>query len=87
MGQCEGDCRRILIGNGYTVVERDLNPLDWIFSTDDKVHSSIEIINSRKGNQVGIGKDNYVGAHSANAWPASYEYQIHSTKFVGVLYF
>ncbi|KAF5006300.1 hypothetical protein FDECE_7311 [Fusarium decemcellulare] len=47
-GQCEEGCRKSLVRNGYTIVGWALNPLDWIFGTDEKVQSSIEIINSWK---------------------------------------
>ncbi|KAF4463711.1 chitin binding, partial [Fusarium albosuccineum] len=60
-GQCEEGCRKSLVGNGYTIVGWALNPLDWIFATDKKVQSSIEIIDSWKGNQVEIDKDSYAG--------------------------
>ncbi|KPM42702.1 hypothetical protein AK830_g3877 [Neonectria ditissima] len=48
-GQCEEECRKSLVRNGYTIVGWALNPLDWIFATDQKVQSSLEIIDSWKG--------------------------------------
>jgi peptidoglycan/xylan/chitin deacetylase (PgdA/CDA1 family) len=60
-GQCEEDCMKSLVRSGYTVVGWALDPKDWIFATDHKVQSSIEIINSWAGNQVGIHKDTYAG--------------------------
>ncbi|KAF5689695.1 chitin binding protein [Fusarium circinatum] len=50
-----------LNGNGYSIVHWNMDTLDWIFGTDDKYESTIELIKSWVGNQPDIDKDNYAG--------------------------
>ncbi|CZR40550.1 putative chitin binding protein [Fusarium proliferatum ET1] len=60
-GACEIDCRMTLTGNGYSIVQWNMDTLDWIFGTDDKFESTIEIIKNWVGNQPDIDKDDYAG--------------------------
>ncbi|RSL82723.1 hypothetical protein CEP52_016892 [Fusarium oligoseptatum] len=60
-GECEVECRKSLARNGYTLVVWTLDPLDWVFAADDKVHSSTDIINAWKESQVGMHNDSYEG--------------------------
>ncbi|KAF5962993.1 putative chitin binding protein [Fusarium bulbicola] len=60
-GACEMDCRMTLTSNGYSIVQWNMDTLDWIFGTDDKYQSTIELIKSWVGNQPDIDKDDYAG--------------------------
>ncbi|KAJ9425897.1 hypothetical protein FOXG_18354 [Fusarium oxysporum f. sp. lycopersici 4287] len=60
-GACEIDCRMALTGGGYTIIQWNMDTLDWIFGTDDKFESSVEIIKHWVGNQPEIDKDDYAG--------------------------
>lgn len=60
-GACEIDCRMTLTGNGYSIVQWNMDTLDWIFGTDEKFESTIEIIKNWVLNQPDIDKDDYTG--------------------------
>ncbi|KAF5671869.1 putative chitin binding protein [Fusarium denticulatum] len=60
-GACEIDCRMTLNDNGYSIIQWNMDTLDWIFGTDDKYESTIEIIKSWVGNQPNIDKGDYAG--------------------------
>ncbi|KAI1053217.1 hypothetical protein LB506_012373 [Fusarium annulatum] len=60
-GACEIDCRMTLTGNGYSIIQWNMDTLDWIFGTEDKFESTIEIIQNWVGNQPNIDKDDYAG--------------------------